>query len=295
MDKKKKNQKELSEPIFGSQQMREPAPSEYIPKHRTRSDIAYQIVKDETFPQTQPRLNLATFVTTYMDEYGTKLMNEAVGINFIDETEYPRVAVMCGRCINMVANMWHSPEKAEWKTGAVGIGSSEACMLGGVAAWLRWRERRKAQGKPYDKPNLVMSTAYQVVWEKFCQLWQIEMRTVPITREHITLDIEKAIEMCDENTICIVPIAGVTWTGMNDDIEALDKALDKYNSLTGYDIPIHVDAASGGFILPFINPKKKWDFRLKWVYSISTSGHKYGLVYPGLGWVVWKDLSLIHI
>jgi glutamate decarboxylase len=289
MDKKKKNQKELSEPIFGSQQMREPAPSEYIPKHRTRSDIAYQIVKDETFPQTQPRLNLATFVTTYMDEYGTKLMNEAVGINFIDETEYPRVAVMCGRCINMVANMWHSPEKAEWKTGAVGIGSSEACMLGGVAAWLRWRERRKAQGKPYDKPNLVMSTAYQVVWEKFCQLWQIEMRTVPITREHITLDIEKAIEMCDENTICIVPIAGVTWTGMNDDIEALDKALDKYNSLTGYDIPIHVDAASGGFILPFINPKKKWDFRLKRVYSISTSGHKYGLVYPGLGWVVWKD------
>jgi glutamate decarboxylase len=289
MDKKKKNQKELSEPIFGSQQMREPAPSEYIPKHKTRSDIAYQIVKDETFPQTQPRLNLATFVTTYMDEYGTKLMNEAVGINFIDETEYPRVAVMCGRCINMVANMWHSPEKAEWKTGAVGIGSSEACMLGGVAAWLRWRERRKAQGKPYDKPNLVMSTAYQVVWEKFCQLWQIEMRTVPITREHITLDIEKAIEMCDENTICIVPIAGVTWTGMNDDIEALDKALDKYNSLTGYDIPIHVDAASGGFILPFINPKKKWDFRLKWVYSISTSGHKYGLVYPGLGWVVWKD------
>ena len=216
-------------------------------------------------------------------------MNEAVGINYIDETEYPRVAVMCGRCINMVANMWNSPEKAEWKTGAVGIGSSEACMLGGVAAWLRWRDRRKAQGKPYDKPNLVMSTAYQVVWEKFCQLWQIEMRTVPITREHTTLDIDEAIRMCDENTICVVPIAGVTWTGMNDDIEALDKALDKYNKKTGYDIPIHVDAASGGFILPFINPKKKWDFRLKWVLSISTSGHKYGLVYPGLGWVVWKD------
>ena len=196
---------------------------------------------------------------------------------------------MCGRCINMVANMWNSPEEAEWKTGAVGIGSSEACMLGGVAAWLRWRDRRRAQGKPYDKPNLVMSTAYQVVWEKFCQLWQIEMRTVPITREHTTLNIDEAIRMCDENTICVVPIAGVTWTGMNDDIEALDKALDKYNAKTGYDIPIHVDAASGGFILPFINPRKKWDFRLKWVLSISTSGHKYGLVYPGLGWVVWKD------
>ena len=276
-------------PIFGSHQMRESAPSEFIPENSTPAETAYQIVKDETFPQTQPRLNLATFVTTYMDDYGTRLMNEAVGINYIDETEYPRVAVMCGRCINMVANMWNTPEKAEWKTGAVGIGSSEACMLGGVAAWLRWRERRKAEGKPYDKPNLVMSTAYQVVWEKFCQLWQIEMRTVPITRKNITLNIEEAIKMCDENTICIVPIAGVTWTGMNDDVEALDKALDEYNARTGYDIPIHVDAASGGFILPFLNPEKKWDFRLKWVLSISTSGHKYGLVYPGLGWVVWKD------
>ena len=288
MDTKDKTQ-EGDVSIFGSKVMREPAPAERIPQHRTRAEIAYQMVKDETFPQTQPRLNLATFVTTYMDDYGTKLMNEAVGINYIDETEYPRVAVMCGRCINMVANMWNTPEKGDWKTGAVGIGSSEACMLGGVAAWLRWRERRKAEGKPYDKPNLVMSTAYQVVWEKFCQLWQIEMRTVPITHEHITLDIDAALNMCDENTICIVPIMGVTWTGMNDDVEALNKALDEYNAKTGYDIPIHIDAASGGFILPFLYPEKKWDFRLKWVYSISTSGHKYGLVYPGLGWVVWKD------
>ena len=286
----KKNRKDGDESnIFGSVQMREAVPAETIPEKGMPAETAYQIVKDETFPQTQPRLNLATFVTTYMDDYGTRLMNEAVGINYIDETEYPRVAVMCGRCINMVANMWNSPEKNEWKTGAVGIGSSEACMLGGVAAWLRWRERRKAEGKPYDKPNLVMSTAYQVVWEKFCQLWQIEMRTVPITHKNPTLDIEAALKMCDENTICIVPIAGVTWTGMNDDVEALDKALDKYNAKTGYDIPIHVDAASGGFILPFLRPEKKWDFRLKWVLSISTSGHKYGLVYPGLGWVVWKD------
>lgn len=292
--KKNDNKLNAEEPIiFGSEAMREPAPAEYIPQHKTPAEIAYQIVKDETFPQTQPRLNLATFVTTYMDDYGTRLMNEAVGINYIDETEYPRVAVMCGRCINMVANMWHTPEEGEWKTGAVGIGSSEACMLGGVAAWLRWRERRKKEGKLYDKPNLVMSTAYQVVWEKFCQLWQIEMRTVPITYSHPTLDVEEAIRMCDENTICIVPIAGVTWTGMNDDIEALDKALEEYNSKTGYDIPIHVDAASGGFILPFLNPDKKWDFRLKWVKSISTSGHKYGLVYPGLGWVIWRDKSYL--
>ncbi len=293
MNRMNKNREEGTTSLFGSEEMRQPSPSERIPQYGISPEIAYRLVKDETFPQTQPRLNLATFVTTYMDDYGTRLMNEAVNINYIDETEYPRVAVMCGRCINMVANLWNTPEQGEWKTGAVGIGSSEACMLGGVAAWLRWRARRKAAGKPCDKPNLVMSSAYQVVWEKFCQLWQIELRTVPITHEHITLDVKKAVEMCDENTICVVPIAGVTWTGMNDDVEALDRELDALNRRTGYDIPIHVDAASGGFILPFINPEKRWDFRLKWVLSISTSGHKYGLVYPGLGWVVWRDKSCL--
>ena len=289
MNREKLSKDDATTAVFGSEQMLQSAPTEFIPQHKTTPEIAYQMVKEETYPQTQPRLNLATFVTTYMDDYATRLMNEAINVNYIDETEYPRVAVMCGRCINILANLWHSPEKAQWKAGAVGIGSSEACMLGGVAAWLRWRERRKAQGKPYDKPNLVMSSAYQVVWEKFCQLWQIELRTVPVSFDKPTLDVKKALEICDENTICIVPIAGVTWTGLNDNVEELDRELDAYNRKTGYEIPIHVDAASGGFILPFLKPEEKWDFRLKWVLSISTSGHKYGLVYPGLGWTVWRD------
>lgn len=274
---------------FGSDAMLKPAPVDRIPDGPTTPEIAYQMVKDETFAQTQPRLNLATFVTTYMDDYATKLMNEAININYIDETEYPRIAVMNAKCINIMANLWNTPETSKWKTGALAIGSSEACMLGGIAAWIRWRERRQKEGKPYDKPNFVISTGYQIVWEKFAQLWQIEMRTVPLSLEKTTLDPEAALKMCDENTICIVPIQGVTWTGLNDDVEALDKALDEYNARTGYNIPIHIDAASGGFILPFLNPEKKWDFRLKWVLSISTSGHKFGLVYPGLGWVVWKD------
>ena len=274
---------------FGQDAMLNPAPEQKIPDGPTTPQVAYQMVKDETYAQTQPRLNLATFVTTYMDEYATKLMNEAININYIDETEYPRVAVMCQKCINIVANMWNTPEQNRWKTGALAIGSSEACMLGGIAAWKRWIERRKKAGKPYDKPNFVISAGYQVVWEKFATLWNIEMRQVPLTREHTTLDIDQAIKMCDENTICVVGIEGVTWTGLNDDVEALDAAIDKYNAETGNEVCIHIDAATGGFILPFINPDKKWDFRLKWVLSISTSGHKFGLVYPGLGWVVWKD------
>ena len=279
--------------VYGSEEMVRPAPTMTLPEDMTPPEIAYRMVKDETYAQTQPRLNLATFVTTYMDEYATRLMNESVAMNYIDQTEYPRVAVMAGRCINILANLWNTPEKGDWKTGAVGIGSSEACMLGGVAAWLRWRERRQKQGKPTDRPNLVMSAGMQVVWEKFCQLWQIELRQVPLTRENRTLCPKEALKMCDENTICVVPIAGVTWTGLNDDVEALNEALDAYNRKTGYDIPIHVDAASGGFILPFTAPDVKWDFRLKWVLSISTSGHKYGLVYPGLGWVIWRDKSCL--
>lgn len=274
---------------FGTNAMLNPAPDQKIPDGPTIPTVAYQMVKDETFAQTQPRLNLATFVTTYMDEYATKLMNEAINVNYIDETEYPRVAVMCQKCINIVANLWNTPETNFWKAGALAIGSSEACMLGGIAAWKRWIERRKKAGKPYDKPNFVISAGYQVVWEKFASLWNIEMRQVPLTKQHITLDIDEAIKMCDENTICVVAIQGVTWTGLNDDVEALDAALDKYNAQTGNEVCIHVDAATGGYILPFLFPEKKWDFRLKWVLSISTSGHKFGLVYPGLGWVVWKD------
>lgn len=275
--------------VFGSDAMLNPAPVERIPDGPTTPEVAYQMVKDETFAQTQPRLNLATFVTTYMDEYATKLMNEAININYIDETEYPRVAVMCQKCINIMANLWNTPETNQWKAGALAIGSSEACMLGGIAALKRWRDRRKKAGKPYDKPNMVISTGYQVVWEKFAAFWDIEMRCVPLSLQHPTLDIDAAIKLCDENTICVVPIQGVTWTGLNDDVEALDAALDKYNAATGNEVCIHIDAASGGFILPFLDPDKKWDFRLKWVLSISTSGHKFGLVYPGLGWVVWKD------
>jgi len=147
MNTKQETRANATTAVFGSEKMLTPAPTQNIPQHKTTPEIAYQMVKDETYPQTQPRLNLATFVTTYMDEYATRLMNEAINVNYIDETEYPRVAVMCGRCINIIANMWNSPEKAEWKTGALGIGSSEACMLGGVAAWRRWRARCICPGR----------------------------------------------------------------------------------------------------------------------------------------------------
>ena len=268
--------------------MREPAPSEFIPKHGMPAESAYQTVKDETFPQTQPRLNLATFVTTYMDDYGTRLMNEAVNINYIDETEYPRVAVMCGRCINMVANMWHTPEKGDWKTGAVGIGSSEACMLGGMAMKWRWRKRMEAAGKPTDKPNLVCGPV-QICWHKFARYWDVELREIPMRPGQLFMDPKRMIEACDENTIGVVPTFGVTYTGNYEFPQPLHDALDKFQADTGIDIDMHIDAASGGFLAPFVAPDIVWDFRLPRVKSISASGHKFGLAPLGCGWVIWRD------
>lgn len=277
--------------VFGSDEELRVAPRYEMSKSSMPGETAYQIVHDEAMLDGNSRLNLATFVTTWMDDYARRIMTENMDKNMIDKTEYPQTAEIERRCVNIIAKLWNSPEAdgVQYCTGTSTVGSSEACMLGGIAALKRWQKRRRAKGLATDKPNFVISSCMQVVWEKFAIYWDVEMRMVPVDTEHITLDPERTIAMCDENTICVVPIEGVTITGLNDNVKLLDEAIDKLNTKTGWEIPIHVDAATGGFILPFIDPDTIWDFRLKWVLSISVSGHKFGLVYPGVGWVVWKD------
>ena len=275
-------------PVFGTDEEARVAPKYEMPEGMMPGEVAYQIVHDEAMLDGNSRLNLATFVTTWMDDYARKVMTENMDKNMIDKTEYPQTAEIERRCVNILAKLWNSPEKP-YCTGTSTVGSSEACMLGGIAALKRWQKRRKAKGLPIDKPNFIISTCMQVVWEKFAIYWDVEMRMIPVTAEKITLDPQDVIKACDENTICVVPIQGVTITGLNDNVKEINDALDKLNAEKGWEICIHVDAATGGFILPFINPETVWDFRLKWVLSISVSGHKFGLVYPGVGWVIWKD------
>ena len=270
-------------PIFGTSEEFRVAPKFEMP-----GEVAYQLVHDEAMLDGNSRLNMATFVTTWMDDYARRIMTENMDKNMIDKTEYPQTAEIERRCVNILAKLWNSPEKP-YCTGTSTVGSSEACMLGGISALKRWQKRRRAKNLPIDKPNFIISTCMQVVWEKFAIYWDVEMRMVPVTAEKITMKAEDVVKMCDENTICVVPIQGVTITGLNDNVKELDDALDKLNSEKGWEICIHVDAATGGFIHPFIDPETVWDFRLKWVLSISTSGHKFGMVYPGVGWVVWKD------
>jgi glutamate decarboxylase len=266
-----------------------------IPRHRIpdgemAADAAYQIVHDEAMLDGNARLNLATFVSTWMEPQAAKLYSETYDKNMIDKDEYPQTAEIEDRCVRMIADLWNAPGDT---IGTSAIGSSEACMLGGLAFKRRWQNARKAEGKPYDKPNLIMSSAVQVVWEKFCNYWDVEPRYVPVSLENPGMTAETLLPFVDENTIGVVVIMGVTYTGLYEPVEEIAAALDDLQERTGLDVPIHVDGASGGMIAPFLQPDVVWDFRLERVHSINTSGHKYGLVYPGLGWVVWRTPDLL--
>lgn len=292
--KKNCQEEQYLEPVFGSEAMDHTIPRYEIPEKSLIPRDAYELVKDQLIDEGTSRQNLATFCQTYMEPEAVKLMSETLDKNAIDKTEYPRTAEIENRCVNMIAKLWNSSESSEY-IGTSTVGSSEACMLGGLALKFAWRNRAKKLGLDLNKqrPNLVISSAYQVVWEKFCVYWDIEMRTVPIDEKHASLDIERVTDYLDEYTIGVVGILGITYTGRYDDIEALDQKLEIYNQQTEHKVYIHVDAASGGLFTPFVEPELKWDFRLKNVRSISASGHKYGLVFPGVGWVIWKDKAFL--
>ncbi len=278
----------LLTPTYAGRQLAQPVPKYEIPADEMPARTAYSLIHDELMLDGNARLNLATFCTTWMEPEAQQLMVETFDKNIIDKDEYPQTAEIEMRCVNMLARLWHAPDAAD-TVGTSTIGSSEACMLGGMALKWKWRERMKARGKPADKPNLVMGINVQVCWEKFCRYWDIEPRHAPMEGDRYTLNGEEAVKLCDENTIGVASVMGSTFTGQYEPVEEINGALDELNARTGWEIPLHVDGASGAFVAPFLQPHLKWDFRLKWVKSINTSGHKYGLVYPGVGWVVWRD------
>jgi glutamate decarboxylase len=228
-----------------------------------------------------------------MEPEAHKLMAETLDKNMIDKDEYPQTAELEMRCVHMLADLWHAP-KPEATIGCSTIGSSEACMLGGLALKWRWRERMREQGKSADRPNLVMGSNTQVCWHKFARYWDVEAREVPLEGDEVVTNPERAAAACDENTIGVVSVLGSTFTGHYEDVAALSAALDRLEERTGLDVPIHVDGASGGFVAPFLQPELVWDFKLPRVKSINTSGHKYGLVYPGVGWIVWREKRDLH-
>jgi len=287
-----------------------------VPRHRLPAQsmdpaAALALVKDELILDGNARLNLATFVTTWMEPEAQELMAECFSKNMIDKDEYPQTAELERRCVNILAHLWHAPagspaaaagDKADEDgsagsaTGCSTTGSSEACMLGGLALLWRWRTRHgisAANPGSGRRPNLVMGANVQVCWEKFCRYWGVEPRQVPMEPGRLHLTGPEAAARCDENTIGVVAILGSTMDGSYEPVAEIAAALDALQQDTGTDVPIHVDGASGGFVAPFLEPDLEWDFRVHRVASINTSGHKYGLVYPGVGWIVWRDAAAL--
>ncbi|MFQ3306786.1 MAG: glutamate decarboxylase [Candidatus Midichloriaceae bacterium] len=248
------------------------------------ASTVYNLIQDQLILDGNAKQNLATFVTTWMEPEASKLMAKVANKNMIDKDEYPQTADIEDRCVNIIADLWNVPDITD-TIGCSTTGSSEACMLAGLAMKRSLQLKRK--NKDF-KPNLVTGINTQICWEKFCNYWDVEERQVPLEKGRYIIDPKKAVDLCDENTIGIVGILGSTFTGEYENIEKLNDEVDKFNKRTGLEVPIHVDAASGGFVAPFIQPNLKWDFRLKWVKSINASGHKFGLVYPGVGWAIWK-------
>ncbi|PJI94646.1 glutamate decarboxylase [Luteimicrobium subarcticum] len=277
----------LVSPVFSRPGETSPTAKDELPHLGRDPHVVYRLIHDELMLDGNARQNLATFVTTFMDEHADRLFAETLDKNMIDKDEYPQTAAIEGRCVTILSNLWHSPGH-ETATGTSTTGSSEAVMLGGLALKWRWRQRQEAAGKPVDRPNLVMSCTVQVVWEKFCRYWDVEPRYAPVEEGRLDLDAEQTLKLVDENTIGVVAILGSTYDGSYEPVQEIAAALDELAASGGPDIPVHVDAASGGFVAPFIDPDLEWDFRVPRVRSINASGHKYGLVYPGVGWILWR-------
>lgn len=276
--------------IFDKESSDSTLPKYQLNQQSIDPEIAYQLIKDDLLDEGSARLNLATFCQTYMEPAAVRIMSETLEKNAIDKSEYPQTTDLENRCVNIIADLWNVPEELDF-VGTSTVGSSEACMLGGLAMKFVWREQAEKRGLDINarKPNLVISSGFQVCWEKFCVYWDIEMRLVPLDENHMSLNMDTVMDYVDDYTIGIIAIMGITYTGKYDDIKKLDALVEAYNQTSDFKIPIHVDAASGGMFAPFVHPDLEWDFRLNNVISINTSGHKYGLVYPGVGWVIWKD------
>ena len=275
------------EDIYSSGTSEKCLPKYRLPEHSTEPATAYNLVRDELLLDGNSRQNLATFCTTWVEPEVQKLMADALDKNMIDKDEYPQTAEIENRCVHIIADLWHAPKS--WDAlGCSTTGSSEAAMLGGLALKWRWKKMREAAGLPTDKPNFVCGPV-QICWKKFARYFDVEIREVPLRGNALGLEPADLREFCDENTIGVVATLGVTFTGIYEPVAALAAALDDMQRDLGLDIPIHVDAASGGFVAPFIQKDIEWDFCIERVKSINASGHKYGLAPLGVGWVIWRS------
>jgi glutamate decarboxylase len=281
---------ETISPTYASRSFSHDIPKYRLPAQGISADAAYRLVHDELNLDGNPALNLASFVTSWMEPQANLLAAETLAKNLIDQDEYPQTEVVHQRVVSMIGRLFHAPSGAH-STGTATIGSSEAIMLAMLAHKRSWQRRREAAGEPADRPNIVMGADVHTCWEKFARYFEVEARVVPMEEDRYTIGADEVEPLLDERTIGVAGLHGTTFTGQMDDLASLDALLTRVESERGWHIPLHIDAASGGFITPFSEPDLEWDFRLPSVRSINVSNHKFGLVYPGMGTVVFREAS----
>ncbi len=281
---------EMISPTYASRSFSHDIPKYRLPAQGISADAAYRLVHDELNLDGNPALNLASFVTSWMEPQANLLAAETLAKNLIDQDEYPQTEVVHQRVVSMIGRLFHAPSGAH-ATGTATIGSSEAIMLAMLAHKRSWQRRREAAGEPADRPNIVMGADVHTCWEKFARYFEVQARVVPMEEDRYTIGADEVEPLLDERTIGVAGLHGTTFTGQMDDLASLDALLTRVESERGWRIPLHIDAASGGFITPFSEPDLEWDFRLPSVRSINVSNHKFGLVYPGMGTVVFREAS----
>jgi glutamate decarboxylase len=275
-------------PTYAARSFSHDIPKYRLPAEGMSADAAYQLVHDELNLDGNPALNLASFVTSWMEPQANRLAVETLAKNMIDQDEYPQTEVVHRRVVSMIGRLFHAPA-GSGSTGTATIGSSEAIMLAMLAHKRSWQRRREAEGKPTDNPNIVMGADVHTCWEKFARYFEVQARVVPMQEGRYTIGGEQVEPLLDERTIGVAGLLGTTFTGQMDDLASIDALLGRVESQRGWRIPLHIDAASGGFLTPFCEPELEWDFRLARVRSINVSNHKFGLVYPGMGTVVFRE------
>lgn len=281
---------EAAGPIHGRASFRRGIDRTVFPADGIDPDEAYALLRSALMLDGRPTLNLASFVTTWMEPQAEALIHDTLRKNHIDHEEYPVASLIEEACVHMLGDLFHAPDPAA-VVGVATIGSSEAIMLALLAHKRAWKHRREAAGLPTDRPNVVFGAETHVVWDKFANYFDVEMRKIPMRPDRFTISAEDVEQRVDENTIAVGAVLGTTHIGESDPIEEIDALLVRTRRERGWDVPLHVDGASGAFVAPFSEPDLRWDFRLEQVASINASGHKYGLVYPGVGWLVFRDAS----
>jgi glutamate decarboxylase len=275
-------------PTYAARSFSHPIPKYKLPAEGLAAPTAYQLVSDELELDGIPALNLASFVTSWMEPQADVLAAHTLGKNLIDQDEYPRTAAIHERVVTMIGHLFHTPPGAQ-PTGTATVGSSEAIMLAMLAHKRRWQLRRRGAGQDSERPNMVIGADVHTCWEKFARYFEVEARVVPMEEGRYTIGAEQVEPLLDERTIGVAGVLGTTFTGQMDDLQSIDALLRRVNGERDWQIPLHIDAASGGFVIPFSQPDLEWDFRLPSVRSINVSNHKFGLVYPGMGTVVFRE------